>query len=315
MLDYMENVTVSMQRNGIPLFQFAMESSITHEFVDGGRLIRGLLFDFLKRIYKKGVFNNTLFFLVSDHGNRIEEIRTRSQGFLEDRLPFSYIVVPPWFKSKYSTEYKNLLKNSKRLVAPYDIHKTLQDILKLQNPQEIAANNDDSNGSWASPGISLFQTIPLHRSCEDAGISEKFCACNMKLVPLHENAPIVTKGVNYAVDKINSIIESRLNAPCARVSLNRVISAEQVTVAHFRSQQQSSTIGKKYRLTFETNPGEAQFEAVLKITQEDSAQPKFDLDATIDRINVYKYQGWCVTNDRELMHYCYCNTQLNSNFI
>ena len=74
--------------------------------------------------------NETVVIFLADHGYRLDYDLTKTQfGTLEANLPFCFIIVPSWFKDKYSVEYDNLQQNAHRLTSPFDIHATHNNIL------------------------------------------------------------------------------------------------------------------------------------------------------------------------------------------
>lgn len=82
---------------------------------------------FLENITTPGNgFDDTVIFLYSDHGARFATERLTPQGALEERMPFFAIRMPTWFKDAHPDEYDNLLKNTKKLITPFDIYATLR---------------------------------------------------------------------------------------------------------------------------------------------------------------------------------------------
>jgi phosphoglycerol transferase MdoB-like AlkP superfamily enzyme len=51
-------------------FQFLWATSLTHDYVNNGRLGEALLLEFLQWMNQEGYLNNTVFVLMSDHGIR-----------------------------------------------------------------------------------------------------------------------------------------------------------------------------------------------------------------------------------------------------
>lgn len=128
--------------------------------------------EFFQDLQRQGVLNESIVLLLSDHGIRFGHLRKTTQGWYEERLPLNLISVPPWFRKKYPRKYANLKKNSKRLTSTFDMYMTLQDILAMSSP------NFTISSSKACPlCTSLFNDIPEHRSCKQAGIPEVWCTC------------------------------------------------------------------------------------------------------------------------------------------
>lgn len=65
--------------------------------------------------------------------NRFADVRNTIQGKQEERLPFFAFAFPEWFAHKYPKAYRNFRKNADKLTTPFDVHRTLQDVLDLKN--------------------------------------------------------------------------------------------------------------------------------------------------------------------------------------
>lgn len=81
---------------------------------------------------------------------RFAEIRSTQQGKLEERLPFFSFTFPPWFKSKYPEAYNNFKENAHRLTTPFDINKTLRNVLHFEG---------GGVGTLEERAISLFKKV------------------------------------------------------------------------------------------------------------------------------------------------------------
>lgn len=82
--------------------------------------------------------------------HRFAEIRNTLQGKQEERLPFFSFTFPPWFKQIYPRAYANFVYNTRHLTTPFDIHKTLQNVLNFQTVKE---------GDRRQRAISLFDKV------------------------------------------------------------------------------------------------------------------------------------------------------------
>ena len=81
---------------------------------------------FFHQLEETGAFNTTFVIFLSDHGMRFGDIRKTSIGWYEERLPFIYVWVPEWFRTKHPDVYNALKTNRKRLTSPFDLHLTLR---------------------------------------------------------------------------------------------------------------------------------------------------------------------------------------------
>lgn len=94
---------------------------------------------------------------------RFAEIRNTIQGKQEERLPFFSFVFPPWFQSKYESEYNNFMENINKLTTPFDIYTTLKSVLN----REIKQTGNRS--------LSLFAEVRCKNVCNIDG----FHICNL----------------------------------------------------------------------------------------------------------------------------------------
>lgn len=261
LMSYLESFAGKMEFEKSPYFGFAMSDTATHDYVNGGQYIQNDLLAMLQLFEGKGYLNNTVFILLSDHGHRTGEMRNHFQGYLEDRLPFMYFVVPDWFQKMYPGAYENMKKNAnERLVTPFDINEVLADLLPFS---KLRFNTTDTEYPVEStvrrrwPGISLFSSIPASRTCESAGIIKAFCACNLKRIPISTKNKTLIEAAGHVVSQINELVVKTRDSKCTRLKLNAsLVSAEAVISTR-------TNITELYRIVFETYPGNANFEAML----------------------------------------------------
>lgn len=160
MFDYSSGLIEHYNESNINVFQFSFHAELSHDSINLIGVVDDDLQAWLKHLKTSHILDNTIFILMSDHGNRFAEIRNTLQGKLEERLPFFSFVLPPKFLQMFPTQYKNFVNNLDQLATPFDIHETLEDILHL----EIYGRNKKSEHQRSN---SLFNPIP-DRSCADA---------------------------------------------------------------------------------------------------------------------------------------------------
>ncbi|WKY07396.1 hypothetical protein Q1695_007107 [Nippostrongylus brasiliensis] len=155
-------------------FGFTFITTLTHE--DGYRLetMDEYLRSSLENLHITGALDNSVSIIMGDHGNRIGAIQFSYTGRIEERMPLMAIRLPSDFKQLYPMEYNNFLTNKWKLTSNFDIHKTLQDVVRMSFGKKRTGSS--SNGR----GISLFDEISANRSCRDAYIAENFCTCLIK---------------------------------------------------------------------------------------------------------------------------------------
>ena len=83
-----------------PVFGLYWSASLTHDYLNLARHADIPHLNYLKQLKEIGALNKTILLFISDHGLRWGSIRSTYVGILEERLPFVFMVVPPWFKQK-----------------------------------------------------------------------------------------------------------------------------------------------------------------------------------------------------------------------
>ncbi|KAI1703850.1 sulfatase domain-containing protein [Ditylenchus destructor] len=176
-------------------FAFNFLTGLTHSSANNIELYDNSLSESLERLKTRGAFENSVVLIMGDHGQRIvslaylgivrnhiefqSSIQKTHSGRVEERMPMMGIYLPERFKTDHPAEYGNLLLNKNRLTSNFDIYETLMDTLAFSGIQ------DSSRSRRMQPpaGISLFDKIPVDRSCEDARIPPQFCCCLQATTP------------------------------------------------------------------------------------------------------------------------------------
>ncbi|XP_064541698.1 uncharacterized protein LOC135430824 [Drosophila montana] len=130
---------------------------------------------FWKRMFEQGTMEQTIVFFLSDHGLLDGSTRRTPLGWLEERLPFLYIWLPPHLRQSHPEFVEALSLNRQRLTSPFDVFVTLKHILRLASPNDLAHLVGDAVDCPSCQ--SLLQPVPLGRTCADAGIPEHWCTC------------------------------------------------------------------------------------------------------------------------------------------
>jgi len=125
----------------------------------------------LKRFLERTDFNNTVLFLLADHGNHMNIFFSTKTyaGLLEASLPLGNVIVPKWMLKQQPQMREALKNNEQALMTGLDIHRSLQHLMVWPEapPQ-----------SQLSTTRSIFETIPLSRTCSEAGVPDYYCFCN-----------------------------------------------------------------------------------------------------------------------------------------
>ena len=131
-------------------------------------------------ISRDATLNKNVLFFLSDHGIRFGAVRQTSVGKLEERLPFMFLIFPNWFLKKLS----QYTPESRRLTTPFDIHKTLLNLLDFEPDTQTSMNRLER-------GLNLLNEVPTSRTCEDAGILPHWCTCSQPKVLSSTNESVI----------------------------------------------------------------------------------------------------------------------------
>lgn len=260
--------------------------------------------------------NTTAFLFFGDHGHRNGKFRQTFVGKMEDRLPWLAIVLPAWFKLRYPLLHKNLVRNSNNLVTLFDVHEALVDLLFLDNSfSPIRPRDLPSANQTPRKGVSLFQQIPRNRSCKDAGIEAHYCSC-LTRTPIKTSSESILIASSAVVTYINNLTNP-LRHLCAKLKLKKVIDASLLQpnskvlsfkgaswfgVPHYGETLAHSPF-KDYTITVQTIPGDAIFEATVRIVD---GKKKYEVSPDLSRVNLYGDQADCVKDKPDLKKYCFC---------
>lgn len=299
--------------SGTPFFTFGFFSGYSHNSVDGcvNQADRDVK-HFLNYLSKSSLIDKTFVILMSDHGLRVGETRKFEQGKLEERMPYFGMYMPNNYKQQYPEKMTYLLSNSNRLTTPFDIYKTLLEILDTRDSMATRSQGQ------LSRAFSLFTPIPAYRTCADAGIEPHWCAClNWTTTPASDNR--AKRVAEFAVMRFNTFIKDHITF-CHKLFLKRIINAIKLEtnldvlkfkeskdndgrVPDLTDQMKSNKI--YYQVTIETNPGNGIFEVTSSV---DAKTGNISLNLNdISRINKYNDAPKCIQEKYPSMRpFCVC---------
>ncbi|XP_052819708.1 uncharacterized protein LOC128245549 [Mya arenaria] len=257
--------------------------------------------DFVRWMGNEGHLKHTVFIIFSDHGNRLSGIRSTPVGFLEDRMPLMQMIIPEQLKSRHATVHESLLANTNRLTTHFDLHQTIVDVLKQRFSRPSIAYREGK-----VRGISLFQTIPLARTCRDACIPDTYCVCDQTIEEPTSHALAKTMS-ETGVQMLNHIMLSEDR--CAKLTFHKTTSVRRYlrTINKLGHIQTALSLFwnaeglDRYVVQFQTTPGFGIFEATIGVYKDGGVRVESD----IDRVNLYGNQSACV-QDALLRTYCFC---------
>lgn len=292
LLDYIFDLSTNLKDSR--LFGFFWEITMSHDYLNYPMVMDNDYVDFFEKLDSSGYLNETIVFILSDHGIRWGGIRSTQQGRLEERLPFTYVLTPPSFRQKYTKAYKHLKFNTQRLTTPYDVYSTLSQLTDLKNIEDEVIETQCKTSYGNSRGISLFLPIPSNRTCKIAGIKDHWCTCYRESV-LSKDSAVAVEAAGYLIEHMNKLLE--VYAQCARLMLSDIIHVMELGVSKY---SQGSNGWREFMVVIRTQPGGGIFEATLRHESKD-----WRLSGTVSRLNIYGDQSRCVHHN-ELKLYCFC---------
>jgi hypothetical protein len=267
-----------------PYFALTFLSSLTHDSQALSAEMDEIMSKFFSKAIESNALNNTIVIFFADHGLRFGSIRWSDIGSYEVLSPVFLMSIPEWFSKKFRTIDTNLRNNAYKLTTVYDIHETLQNILNFNGQIQVRRS--------PQRGESLFSDVSNTRNCTGAGIPSSMCTCS-RYKEIKNFTSLYTKRnlSGLIISKLNELLKDHKSV-CENLALDKTISVFQA--ANDRKQ-------KTYRITIQTVPGKAVFEALVYF---DTSGNTYKVGQII-RINRYGNQSKCV-NDYFLRNYCYC---------
>lgn len=289
LLKYVQDITTTLK--GFKFFGFFWESSMTRDSLKGSVMMDLEYLRLVKNLEATNYLQDTIMIFMSDHGVDIENVRSQ-QSRIEQRMPLFFILVPPSFQKHYNLAYRNLMVNEGRLTTPFDVHKTLLDLMYMAEITDDKIKKRSTEFYSHERGISLFLEIPRNRTCRMAGIDPTWCACNDE-VPVDSSSPLVVAAVKFITHEINRILMPY--PECHKLELDEIIIAKEMVPVY-----ESITEWRDYKLIVSLVPGGGIFEAMLRYHNN-----KWIITETIKRVNCLGFQSLCV-EDPVIKLLCYC---------
>ncbi|KAH7967445.1 hypothetical protein HPB49_024868 [Dermacentor silvarum] len=285
LLDYVGQV-LKINRHK-PIFSFVWLSYLTHNHLNGLKIMDRILEAFLRELSVRGVLENTALVFVSDHGPRIGPFRMGEIGRFEDNNPLCFLALPKRFLSEHPEAAVQLEVNQRRLVTHYDLHATLVALSSFP-----ALGNGSTN-----KGLSLIGRIPPERTCADAFVQPEFCAC-FGTSSNFGNQRVTLSFARYAVSYINALAELHFPSRCVVWEL---VSVDESSVLGGR------VAGKVLlRVAITTRPT-AHFEVHGSLRGESKSQE--NRVEFLQRLDWYSNQTECLPASR-WQKICICRPQL-----
>lgn len=242
---------------------------------------------FFERLNESKILDNTIVIFTSDHGTRYGHMRVPVESYYDERLPMLFVWIPHDFRQIHEDKYYNLQLNQNRLVTPYDLYITLE---------EIRNNFKTSNvESEACPQCtSFFEKKSPYRTCADAGVHKKWCSCHDMSKVDPKDAAVQTS-VQLAVTHIQSTANSVKTIKCKACRPLRM-----KTLFRTHSYIDSSDNKTHYVVAWQMTPGAVSFEATVM-----KEGNKYTIVQPTHTISEYNRLGNCVVNPND-RQFCVC---------
>ncbi|KAL5287658.1 hypothetical protein ACFFRR_008513 [Megaselia abdita] len=278
-----------------PYFGFFWMNTFSHNFVSDPTSMDERFRDYIMDLTISDLLENTILILGSDHGVRWGLTRMIEKlGFHEDSLPIMFVRLPTWMKEdkRYEKFTSALTTNKNRLTSTYDMHLTIKHILNLSGRQ-----NDRLSAEGCPKCMSLLNTVPNNRSCQEAGIPNHFCACEenqSESTNRTDNTAIGDGVVNYINSKL---VKQNMTTVCRRLSLDKVVHNTKI-----RAVDQ----GKEYyRINLSTSPNDGAYEANIECQRQSDGEILDVQVVSVFRTNSYADDSKCI-DVPDLMQFCSC---------
>lgn len=188
-----------------PYFGFFWTNDFSHHYISEPSTMDSKINEYMKELISGDTLDNTIVFLMSDHGVRYGTPREVPYiGRHEDFLPLMYIRLPKYLKEERPDIVHALKANKNSLTSHFDTYMTFKNILGM------AESKDSPSISSGCPTCqSYFKEIKQHRSCALAGIPPEYCACEdyseaCDSETSYEIASAVIKHLNWKISKHNN---------------------------------------------------------------------------------------------------------------
>ena len=254
-LNYIHEFLTSYKNS--PKFSF-FYNKVSHDDTNVIQFVDNTLVTFFQRLHDDKLMENSMIVMFGDHGTRFDGIRLTKQGKLEERLPLNVVIVPQRFAYNHPEFAVNLMNNQQRLITPYDYHATFQHILHI-----LHGNQGPPFSSPMKYQYSIFEKIPITRTCENANVNEHHCICR-KRTDISIKDPTVVEGVQAVIDYLNRIVDTDEHASkvCENLTLKKINYAEEL----------EAFPGSIYQVQFETLPGPSVFEGTFRKNEDQSIE-------------------------------------------
>ncbi|KAF9101415.1 hypothetical protein BGX27_011491 [Mortierella sp. AM989] len=135
---------------------------------------------FFKGMEEDGTLENTIIFIMADHGLHMGiNFMFSPNGRIEHMNPYLSVIMPPLVTKRYPSLSRGLMHNQQSLVTGFEIHATLKLLASGKLFNDVEGNNNDMKGDGWRKGTLFDETLDISRTCEQAKIPEEYCSCRV----------------------------------------------------------------------------------------------------------------------------------------
>ncbi|XP_064554175.1 uncharacterized protein LOC135439381 isoform X2 [Drosophila montana] len=278
-----------------PFFGLFWTKSFSYDDFSGAANVDKDFVSYLEQFKEHGLFERAVVILFSLHGQHKGPLMELSSSFLEERLPFLHIYLPPWYRKQYPKIAHALDVNRRRLSSTGDLHLTIKELLLQVHP-------GISYQLQCPTCKSLFEVLPANRSCYDADIPSHCCSCEPhtrvpKSVSVEEMAKLVVYRIRQYL-KVNNY-----EGQCYNLEFRNLLRADRKQFLDVNGNEVEPYNGVySYRLRFTTRPKGAFRATVLTNLKGNVVKVREEL---IDRLNFDRNDSYCV-NTPIAKQFCIC---------
>ena len=269
---------------------------------------------------EKEIMERTMLIFISDHGDRTSFFSSSTvESYIERGLPPLFIRMPDKLRRIQPQMQESLQRNSIQFTTPFDLHHTMLHMLSLNNHSFTSERSKNHKKTEKIPDkftatrfdrSSLLVDVPVNRTCEITHVPMAFCMCNLD----YDNSSDTNKMHQILDKRIGpSTLQFAINKLNQRVQTSKYKEVCELWYASPKDILYTKVVGQRGNsveivLAFAVWPGEARFEARMKIQLRESK----NLVRLIGfaRINRYGDQSWCVgrtsDSDKEMREMCMC---------
>jgi hypothetical protein len=208
-------------------------------------------FDKTLNFYKK-TNQNLVFIFMSDHG-RVKKTPVALESRAEQLLPFFYVIANKRLINELRGSH-NLMTNTNRLVSRFDIHKTIKLFAEYPFSKYEDLVRKESEIKTEIKGYNLFfNEISEDRSCEEAGISERFCTC--REFQLYTENWHSHKALSFFVYQSLASVNSYLSSKKSSVKCENLEFINVTKITFFEYEKNDDIAPIHYKMTYQVSYG------------------------------------------------------------